>query len=203
MSFGMDKDHPAMQDQIAEAYRKNIIMLAAASNRGHNYEVTYPARRNEVICVYSTDGNGKSSPSNPTRLKNLGYHFATLGVAVKSAWPGNLPELPTKQPSDKPSERRMTGSSFATPIVAGIAAHILGFAHMHGIKQDLYKKLRSHEGMQEVFAEHLAERTEDGLDYINPGKLFADYRSNDEIVFLIEDTLKRRIGISVGADVFD
>ncbi len=213
-----------MQKQILKAYNENIIMFAAASNRGQNYEVTFPARENEIICVYSSNGNGGKSHCNPAALKNSGYHFATVGVAVKSAWPLSLP-LPPNTPStlergmtdaahqscERPStgtpkankspERRMTGTSFATPIVAAIAAYILDFARIHGISEELYQRLRCRKGMQEMFADHMAVKS-DELHYLHPWKLFADHRPDEQIMFLIKDTLTRRIGGSQQAEMF-
>ena len=224
MSFGMDNDNPAMQKQILKAYNENIIMFAAASNRGKNYEVTFPARENEVICIYSTNGNGGKSYCNPAGLKNSGYHFATVGVAVKSAWPLSFP-LPPNTPStsersmagaaqqscerppagtpkaNKSPERRMTGTSFATPIVAAIAAYILDFARMHGISEELYQRLRCRKGMQEIFADHMVVKS-DELHYIHPWKLFADHRPDEHIISLIKDTLTRGIRSSQQAEIF-
>jgi subtilisin family serine protease len=226
MSFGMDNEHPAMQKQILRAYNENIIMFAAASNRGLNYKTTFPARENEVICIYSTDGNGSKSVRNPACMKNSGYHFATVGVAVKSAWPVNLslpPDTPpstsertmagaAQQPSERPPagtpkpnkspERRMTGTSFATPIVAAIAAYILDFTRVNGISKELYQRLRSRKWMQEIFADHMAIKN-DKLLYIHPWKLFVEHRSDEQILSLIEDTLKRGIGGSQQAEIFD
>jgi subtilisin family serine protease len=214
MSFGMDKDHPAMQAQISRAYTENIIMFAAASNRGLNYEVTFPAREERVICIYSTDGNGGKSSCNPTRLKNSGYHFATVGVAVKSAWPvklslpANTPSAPEPGAADaKPPkvnnspERRMTGTSFATPIVAAIAAYILDFARMNGIGEELYQRLRCRQWMQAIFADHMVVDC-DQFHYIRPWKLFADNRSDDDIIMFIKDTLTRELGGCQSAEIF-
>lgn len=210
----MDKDHPAMQTQISRAYTENIILFAAASNRGLNYEVTFPAREERVICIYSTDGNGSKSNCNPAGLKNSGYHFATVGVAVKSAWPVKLslspntpstsePVAPDAKPPkvNKSPERRMTGTSFATPIVAAIAAYILDFARMNGIGEELYQRLRSRQWMQAIFADHMVVDS-DKFQYIRPWKLFADNRSDEEILFFIKDTLTRELGGSQPAEVF-
>lgn len=221
----MDNDHPAMQKQILKAYNENIIMFAAASNRGLNYGATFPARENEVICIYSTNGNGSKSHCNPTCLKNSGYHFATVGVAVKSAWPLNLSSpsnTPStservmagaaQQPSERPPpgtpkpnkspEQRMTGTSFATPIVAAIAAYILDFTRVNGISKELYQRLRSRKWMQEIFAGRMAVEN-DKLLYIHPWELFAEHRSDEQILSLIEDTLKRGIGGSQQAEIFN
>jgi hypothetical protein len=88
-----------VQKAILEAFSKNIIIFAAAGGKGN---VTYPARRNEVICVYATDGSGNVSDRNPSQLKNSGCHFATLGAGVKSEWPMDLSRAPT--PGNYPND---------------------------------------------------------------------------------------------------
>ena len=123
MSFGLEEEHGGMQKAIIEAYSKNILMFAAASNEGGNRIVTYPARKEQVICIYATDGKGEPYRSNPTPIGNS-YRFATLGEGVKSAWPKGLKK-------GAAPEQRMTGTSFATPIAAGIAACLLEFAIVH------------------------------------------------------------------------
>ena len=184
MSFGLEKDHDGMTEAILQAASKRIIMFAAASNNGGNQDVTFPARRDEVICIYSTDGQGNSSGCNPTGPKGSnGYHFATLGAAVKSAWPRHLPGGHTS--------KRMTGTSFSTPIAAAVAACILEFARMHRIADDLYKLLRSREGMLLVLPQMADKR--DFLDYILPWKLFASYRTAAKILDQIQDPLEKRI----------
>lgn len=189
MSFGLDINHTVMQQEIKKACSKDIIIFAAASNKGHNHPVPYPARRsNEVLCIYATDGIGNPYDGNPTQLDSSAYHFATLGVGVKSSWPQSK-----DQPSDRSEERRKTGTSFATPIAAGIAAYVLEFARMNGIDEKPYQMLRTRDGMEAVFAAHLVVKN-DGLDYIHPWKLFADHRADEDILFLIQDTLGAWIG---------
>jgi hypothetical protein len=192
MSFGIDIDHAAMQREINEAYSNNIIIFAAASNKGHNHPVPYPARRsNEVLCIYATDGIGTPYDGNPTRLEDSAHHFATLGVAVPSAW--LQPKESKDQPSDRSEERRKTGTSFATPIAAGIAAYVLDFARLKGMDEASYGVLRTRAGMEKIFAEHLAVKSE-GLNYISPWRLFAKHRTDDDILLLIRDSLGAWIG---------
>jgi hypothetical protein len=170
MSFGLEKYDQDVQDAILRACSKNIIMFSAASNQGGNSGVKYPANRDEVICIYSTDGMGNPSHFNPTKMDSEGYHFAILGEGIKSAWPKKL------APSSAPEQlgQRMSGTSFAAPIAAGTAACILEFALKNDMKKshgDLYRVLRSRQGIHTVFKKLLAtERKE--YHYIHPSKLF-------------------------------
>lgn len=185
----MDIHHDAMQKEIKEACTKDIIIFAAASNKGHNHPVPYPARRsNEVLCIYATDGLGNPYDGNPTELETSAYHFATLGIAINSKWPEQKGKI-----SERSGERRKTGTSYATPIAAGIAAYILDFASVNGIDKESYRMLRSRDGMEAIFAKHLTDKI-GKLDYIFPWKLFAEHRKDEAIILLIEDTLGKWIG---------
>jgi hypothetical protein len=113
---------------------------------------------------------GNPSYFNPTKMDSEGYHFAILGEGINSAWPKKL------APSSAPEQlkQRMSGTSFAAPIAAGTAACILEFALKNDMKtshSDLYKHLRSRQGIHTVFKSLLAtERKEH--HYIHPSKLF-------------------------------
>lgn len=164
MSFGLDDHDSRSHSAILEAYAKNIIMFAAATNEGVNYDVAYPAKCEQVICVFSTDGLGNASGRNPIPMGSSSHHFATLGEAVKSAWPADL----QPEGSKKEMERRMTGTSFATPITAGIAACVLEFACINHMDDETYKTLRCRSGMHKVFAQKLADHKQE-LHYIHRG----------------------------------
>lgn len=205
MSFGIDIDHPEMQTEINDAYGKKIIIFAAASNKGHNHPVPYPARRSsEVLCIYATDGYGNPYDGNPSELETSGYHFATLGIAVKSKWPeqkrkpADQKDVAVDQKGEHPErsgDRRKTGTSYATPIAAGIAAYVLDFALVNGIDDRHYQMLRTRNGMEKIFAERLVgPGKKGGLDYIHPWELFAERRTDELIISLIQDTLGGWIG---------
>jgi subtilisin family serine protease len=182
MSFGLLKDHIDMRNAVLEAHAKNILMFAAASNKGGNFHVTYPAKYGEVICIFSTDGLGSDSIFNPTQMGGSGYHLATIGEGVESAWPIDL------QDGSK-LERRMSGTSFATPIAAGVAACVLEFVLMNQKDDDLYEKLHRRDQMKEVLAQQLADKRK-GWHYIRPWKLFEKGRPEDMILTLIKSTLE-------------
>jgi subtilisin family serine protease len=173
MSFGMENNDDDIARAIREAYNRSIIIFAAASNGGGNQKLTYPARNAEVIAIYATDGKGNKSGFNPTP-KSRGLNFAVPGEAIKSAW--------TTYPnaSGKPQTKRKSGTSYATPIAAGIAALILDFAKSNEVPW--YAKLRDRHGMSNVFEAMAGHR--DGYDYICPW----------EQLFKKEDSLESILG---------
>ncbi|KAK0123908.1 hypothetical protein ONS95_008900 [Cadophora gregata] len=181
MSFGLDKEIAEVQAAIRNAFYKNILMFAAASNSGGNLEVKYPARKDEVICVYATDGSGNPFTRNPNIMPNTSFHFATLGVGVKSSWP--------KKPGEA-SERRQTGTSFATPIVAGIAACIIEFATVQDLPEELLAVLKTRQGMQKTLLKLMVDDTpRSGFHYVHPWKMFANDRSEESVLYAMRDIL--------------
>ena len=189
MSFGLDRENGQIQAAIRNAFFKNILMFAAASNSGGNLEVKYPARKDEVICVYATDGSGNAFKKNPNNLTSSSLHFATLGVGVKSSWPKSLHNPPLQ--IGEASERRQTGTSFATPILAGIAACIIEFAIVQNLSDELLEVLKSRQGMQKTLLKLMVDDTlRSGLHYIHPWKMFEKERDDKLIVDIMTDNLK-------------
>jgi hypothetical protein len=128
MSFGFPSKAglTAIQDTLQLAHSKGMLILAAAANHGGNKKIAYPASQHHmVIGVHSMTGNGKPSDFTPY-AQDLSENFGALGEAVESAWPRHL------LASDKRDKctRRKSGTSFATPIAAGIAATMLHYARL-------------------------------------------------------------------------
>ncbi|KAH8699353.1 hypothetical protein GQ44DRAFT_779049 [Phaeosphaeriaceae sp. PMI808] len=158
ISFGFPKRRlgDALEKAIEYAYKKNVHVFAAASNKGGNAKRAYPARYDTVFCIHSTDTDGDPSKFNPTDDPE-DVNFATVGEAVESSWPKHLREMvETSDPNDanvdagdagdeiengeedaeedaeeKPSIAVKSGTSFATPIAACIAAFLLRYAQIH------------------------------------------------------------------------
>lgn len=96
-------------------------------------------------------------------------NFAILGENLQAAWPtllnqggGNL--------------KRVTGTSQATPILAGIAATILHISRLkqYGpVKKETEEKLKQARYMERVLYECMTDKCPaPGYNYIKPSKLF-------------------------------
>lgn len=182
MSFGFPTrnidGYSELERAIENAYSKRILLFAAASNSGANLDRAYPARDQNVICIHSTDANGNRSKFSPTAISD-NVNFATIGEAVESAWPVQLCD----ENLDTTYVKYKSGTSFATPIAAGIAAFLLQYAKLHLTKDHVYM-LKRHSGMKAVLRKITKKSEEsknrDGYHYIAlslyPDNLFG----NDE-----------------------
>lgn len=172
MSFGFHEQHDSIQQAIDEISssdcERKILMFAAASNRGIGFKPTFPSNHPSVTCVYATDGDGNKYRRNPQPISRRSPRFATLGVAVRSA-------------CIKGGEVRKSGTSFATPVAAAIAALVLEFAIKNDMESKVYhKKLKTKEGMEKIFATMVTEN--DNVDFIYPWKLWHVKRRDTSVL---------------------
>ncbi|KAF6830083.1 pfs domain-containing protein [Colletotrichum musicola] len=147
MSFGYpDKKregYDELEQALERASSRHVLLFAAASNRGGKAPPSFPARDENVIAVYSTDTDGDRSKFSPTAMANE-LSLATVGEAVESAWPDDRVES-------------KSGTSYATPIMAGIAAFLLQYAKIH--IPDKVSALKKRKGMKAVLKK-IAEKGE-------------------------------------------
>lgn len=112
MSLGCKEDDPFLRTAIKEAYQAGIILVAAAGNDGDEYlddDIDYPGKYEEVICVGSVNKYLDRS------------WFSSDGEELDITAPGeNI--LSTYLNN---SYATLSGTSMATPFIAGLAALIL------------------------------------------------------------------------------
>jgi subtilisin family serine protease len=171
MSFGFEERSDIVLDAVLAAYKERKILFAAASNGGGNDDIAFPANQREVIGVFSTDGGGNASLFNPTFPDmDDGSYFSTLGEAVE------LYSLPVRDAKGTPvfNKTRKSGTSFATPIAAGIAANILDYAKAkRNIGEESLRQLHNFSGMIAVL-KLLAPGKRNDHNYLCPWKLWKD-----------------------------
>lgn len=155
MSFGWPSSefegYDDLEGAIDRAYSKQVLMFAAASNSGGNLGRAYPASSSHVICVHSTDTLGNISAFSPTEERDR-VNIATVGEWIRSAWPSSL----CKASDDGDGLVSRSGTSYATPILAGIAAFLLQYARLHLSEKEVMKMKRK-ENM-EALLRRCAER---------------------------------------------
>ncbi len=107
MSFGGGESQ-AQKDALDYAYSQGVVLIAAAGNGGDNWK-SYPAGFENVISVSATDSN-----DNPAYFTQYGswVDLASPGVNILSTLPNN-------------QYTSWSGTSMATPYVAGLAGLIL------------------------------------------------------------------------------
>lgn len=151
------------------------LIFAAASNNGGLAGRARPARSEAVLCVHASDGKGNKGGMNPSPVTDRD-NFTTLGVAVPSRWKGH--------------DVWKSGTSFATPIAAGFAADVLAFADYKctNLKAGRKKLLRKKRGMQAIFKKMAEKR--DGYDFIHPGRLWQNGKTEQEVARDIEDIMR-------------
>lgn len=130
MSFGFPtcavEGYAQLESALRNAYANNVLLFAAASNNGGKLGRSFPARDHSVIAIHSTDTNGNRSSFSPTAVSH-DVNLATVGEAVESAWPVHLCD----EEENPMFIKNRSGTSYATPIAAGISAFLLLYARMY------------------------------------------------------------------------
>jgi type VII secretion-associated serine protease mycosin len=109
MSLGGPESSPVLKDAIDYAVAHDVVVVAAAGNEGSD-EPHYPAAYPDVVAVGATDWAGNLTG------------FSSYGSWVDVAAPGDAIVGTYPAPGPEPEYAQASGTSFAAPIVAGIAA---------------------------------------------------------------------------------
>jgi len=150
MSFGLRANPGDDSEDELSRYRAEIaeqiesrpgkIFIVAAGNDGRNKPRSFPASMmsSNVICMHASHGNGNEGGVSP-RAEDSDDNFMTLGMDIEF---------------DAASDARAackSGTSWATPVAAGIAAHILHIVDGMDFKQATRNNLRKGSAMKQMF----------------------------------------------------
>ena len=128
-SWGSTQRSRALEDIIRKAYENDILFVAAAGNASTNNDRTphFPSSYNvpNVISVAALDRHDQLASFSNYGVKSVA--IAAPGVEILSTWLDNQYE-------------EKSGTSMATPVVAGVAALVLA-EHPHMSVDELKKKL--------------------------------------------------------------
>ncbi|WP_444846449.1 PatA/PatG family cyanobactin maturation protease [Duganella caerulea] len=109
----------SLRDIVQECHDKNILVVAAAGNNGCECR-HIPASLPHVLAVGAMDSNGQ-----PMDFSNWGNEYLTQGILA----PGQ--EILGAQANG--ASARLTGTSFATPLVSAVAALLLSIQRKRGM----------------------------------------------------------------------
>jgi len=119
MSLGVDRELPNIfKERIERAYNEGIVMVCATGNDG-NSESLYPARLDEVIAVGGVDKDKKISP-----FTNSGFDVLAPSTEILSSYKDG-------------KYAKMTGTSMASPLVAGAIALLISYYRNNGKQIDI------------------------------------------------------------------
>jgi subtilisin family serine protease len=128
-SWGSTQKSRALEEVIRKAYENDILFVAASGNASTNNDRTphFPSSYNvpNVISVAALDRNDQLARFSNYGVKSVA--IAAPGVDILSTWLGNQYE-------------EKSGTSMATPVVAGVAALIVAENPRISV-DDLKKKL--------------------------------------------------------------
>src|SRR5690242_18241722 len=128
-SWGSTQKSRALEEVIRKAYENDILFVAAAGNASTNNDKSphYPSSYNvpNVISVAALDRHDQLASFSNYGAKSVA--IAAPGVEILSTWLGNAYE-------------EKSGTSMATPVVAGVAALVLA-EHPRMSVDELKKKL--------------------------------------------------------------
>lgn len=116
ISLGAPYSIPLILEQrIVQAYERGMIIVSATGNDGKS-EPLYPAKMKEVIGV-----GGYDKDFNRAKFSNKGHNVLAPSVSILSTFKDG-------------KYARMSGTSFANPLVAGSIALILSYCKKYDVK---------------------------------------------------------------------
>ncbi|CAH0058630.1 unnamed protein product [Clonostachys solani] len=174
MSFGTTTPSRMVEEAISTAQSRRTfqghapVFFASASNHGlRRPKRTFPGSDPNVICGFALDGNGGDNSSLNPEYEEGKDHFGTLGVGISVMW---------EHQEGKEETRLTSGTSYATPVLAAIAANYMTWLDMNAGKlgEPLYMAAREKRGIETVFRDLMSrkKRKADEISFISPWKFF-------------------------------
>ncbi len=117
MSLGGTSSSQAVADAVTAAWNAGILIVSAAGNSGCCDTVLYPAKYPETMAVAAVDQNDQRATFSSTGPE---LDVAAPGVAILSTVPTGSCKL-----CDPSGYRTLSGTSMATPHVAGTGALLI------------------------------------------------------------------------------
>ncbi len=155
MSFspGMAPD-PELTNALRVLVReRKKLVFAAASNLGPHCSRPWPANQAGVFCIHATaedaaiDKTMNLQPLGPVPGSTVTQpNLATLGCGILSCWDGN--------------HESISGTSFATPVAAAIAANVLEYARR--VLPAGEDQFRGYRNMKTLFLDHMTDNNMPG-----------------------------------------
>ena len=193
LSLGFEREEDTISQAVLEAFTKKKVIMAAASNSGStipNKRVAYPARiAGQVLSIRSATGQNVRSSASPTPSDG-DDNFMILGEGIEAAWPRRL--------NGSSLTRYVSGTSFATPVAAGIASLILEYSIQRGksgpnVPKESADLLWTHRGIRKIFRSMCAvddQSVNVDCSMICPWSLFDRDRRYEACGFEIERLMK-------------
>lgn len=194
MCFGFDEPITVIRNAIERASKaeKPPLFFAATRNDGAHRRIAWPARDPLVIGVSSTAGDGDASPFNPLDkdAHPILYAFGE-GVPISVTTPSEPQKQYTKY---------ISGTSYATPVAAGLAANLLGCVRMmvntsSPEDQHMYKHLpleiQRLSGMLAVLRHRMCKEHNSGISSLLPWDFLTQSQlENNKLLEQVSETLK-------------
>ena len=180
MSFGLMKKKriKAIHREIDKCVKAGILIFAAANNDGGNSGRAYPAKHGDgVFCVHSATGEGARATYNPTPEPHED-NFSFVGDGLFSCWPSS---------PESNHMRYMSGTSFATPVAAAVAAFLIGYIRKNMPEHEEWcDPPTSFQGIRKLFL--MMSEKRDNYDWVNLLEFFSN--NGDRIMSEIESKLE-------------
>ncbi|CEJ93523.1 hypothetical protein VHEMI09104 [[Torrubiella] hemipterigena] len=184
MSYGFEKPVPTINAAMERAIHSDCspLFFAATQNSGAHVGMAWPAREPFVFGISSTDGLGAPSPFNPEENYShpIFYAFGE-DVQIKGIHPNVSAESTTF----------VSGTSFATPIAAALAANVLAYARLADLAAsergetqywDVPRALRRMNGMLKVMMHCMRRKHQSNTWSLLPWEFMDASRVDDDAI---------------------